>query len=336
MKRPGLFAFLFLTLVLAACEGTKEPELPLLLAAADESAVHFYLANALREGSEEAVGTWAVPGALDLAARDDGLWLLTEGELRRYAIEGFSETAVPTEESALAGRWALPEACPEGRLHPGGEDVLVVCAADAVYRWHADTLEAVDTAPFAAFAPAAYALVPDPDAAGDLFAVAYARAEGWHFALYAFTEDGTLEASPRYSQDLTTPTAPTGFDLVLDPTTPALHVLAAADPETPALFVFMNTLKKLSSPENVRLVAHVTANQGAAVAYGEGFFALVEGTLYERATYVNYQAGWVSPDLYLYLASEDRLAIWDVAGPPELLGTRAIPDLRALTGFPLR
>jgi len=325
-----LFAVLF-----AGCQGTKEPELPLMLAAAEGDGVRFYLAPSLREGEEQAIGTWAVPGVIDLAARDGELWLLTETELRRYATEGFSETAAPTEESALTASWPLSKACPEGRLRLGREDVLIVCAADAVYRWHAGTLEAVDTAPFAAFAPASYALMPDPDA-GDLFAAAYVQAEGWRFALYAFSEKEALETSPRYSQDLAAPAAPTGFDLALDPTGPTLYVLAAADLDPPALFAYAKAPGKLYTPQTPLPADRVTANLGAAVAYGEGFFAQVGNELYEKATYIPYRAGWLSPDLYLYLAGEEAIFLWDLAGAPRPIGVREIPGIVSLTGFALQ
>ncbi len=72
------------------------------------------------------------------------------------------------------------------------------------------------------------------------------------------------------------------------------------------------------------------------VAYGEGFWVLSEAGRFE-ATYPRIVAGWLDPDLYLYLATDDRLLLYDAAGLPlERLGVRPLGGIRALSGFVLR
>ncbi len=324
-----LWVSLLLALLLVACEGTKEPELPLVLAAGGEEGVRFFLTDALRQGEAAPLGEWRLPGVRDLAARDDGLWLLTENELRRYGLSAFTAEAAPPEAEAREGRWALPAACPEGRLFAGGEDLLVVCAADRVYRLRpGEELQTLDTAEFDAFPEVRYGLYPDPESGEDLLAVVYARAEGWHFALFRGDE-------ATFQKDLEAPANPLGFDLYRTPEEPPrLLILARGEPSR--LFAYRDGLKELAASEGEADPVRVTGDQGTAAAFGQGLWLVQDEKRYETG-YPDFRAGWVSPDLYLYLATEDRLLVYDVAGlPPTRLKTLGLAGIRALAGFALR
>ena len=335
-RRLGLLLLLALAL-LTACQGTKEPEAPLVLATVEGEGLRFYLARALREGDTNSLGAWPIPEIQDAKAWEDALWVLTKNELLRYQTDAFTQDAAPSESEARANSWTLPKSCTKGQLHLGREDVLAVCSSQTVYRLHRGRLTPVDTSELSTYLAVTFALYPGD--IGDMLAVAYALAQGWRLELYDFIESETGETAIalQKEQHAEKPQTPEHFDLALDPSAPTLYVLATANPEAPALFAYTGELGPPHSPENVRFVDRVTATMGVAVAYGEGFFVVQGGQLAEVPTYTDYRAAWISPNLYLYLASEDGLSIYDVAGlPPTRLQNLSLTGIQGLTGFTLR
>jgi len=320
-----LFLLFLLALALAACEGTREPELPVVLLAADDGGVSFHLTRALREGSSGALGRWSLAGVQDLAA-DEKLWVLTDAELRRYATDGFTEDAAPAEGDALEAAWPLPDGCAGGHLALGEREVLVFCAPERVWRLEKDAAPddepaALDTADFAGFTPLDLALFPTDS--GDRPALAYARASGWHFEL--------LGEGPAFARDLATPERAEPLRLHLAAAEGALWALAGGE-----LWRFDgSTLTKKAVAEEAR-PEQLTGDLGVAVAYGEGFLMLSGDERYEVA-YPLVAAGWLDPDLYLYLATGEYLLVYDAAGlPPQRLRSLSLPGVRALSGFVLR
>lgn len=320
-----LLGLLLLVLVLASCEGTREPELPLVLVAADGGGLSFYRTAALREGDATPIGSWTVPGVVDLAGGEK-LWVLTGTELRRYATDGFTPDASPGEGDALEAAWTIPGGCAGGHLALGAAELLVFCAPDRVYRLAkgadaGDPLPPVDTAAFQSFTPLDLALFPGD--AGDRLAVAYARASGWHLEL--------LEGSPPFSRDLPTPVDPVPLRLYLAPADGVLWALAGNE-----LWRFDGSeIARKSTAQNAR-PARLTGDLGLVVAYGEGYLAW-NGSRTEEVTYPVFNAGWLDPDLYLYLATDEGLILYDAAGLPlTRLRTLSLSGIRALSGFVLR
>ncbi len=320
-----LFLLFLLALALAACEGTQEPELPVVLLAADDGGVSFYATAALRRGEADPLGRWALSGIQDLASGEK-LWVLTATELRRYAIDGFTGDAAPPEGDALETAWPLPDGCTGGHLALGAREVLVFCAPERVWRLEkgatsGDEPAALDTAEFAGFSPLDLALFPTDS--GDRPALAYARASGWHFEL--------LGEGPPFVSDPATPERAEPLRLHLAAEDGVLWALAGSE-----LWRFDGrTLAKKAAAAEAR-PERLTGDLGVLVAYGEGFWVLSEAGRFEAA-YPRIVAGWLDPDLYLYLATDDRLLLYDAAGLPlERLGVRPLGGIRALSGFVLR
>ncbi len=320
-----LLGLLLLVLVLASCEGTREPELPLVLVAADGGGLGFYRTAALREGDAAPIGRWTVPGVVDLAGGEK-LWVLTGTELRRYATDGFTPDAVPSEGDALEAAWAIPGGCAGGHLALGAAELLVFCAPERVYRLAKDaealdSLTPVDTTDFQSFTPLDLALFPGD--AGDRRALAYARTSGWRFEL--------LEGSPPFSRDLPTPADPDPLRLYLAPTDGVLWALVGGE-----LWRFDGSrLERKATAQNAR-PARLTGDLGLVVAYGEGYLAW-NGARAEEVAYPAFNAGWLDPDLYLYLATDEHLILYDAAGLPlTRLRTLSLSGIRSLSGFVLR
>ncbi len=331
MKRTRVFWLLALAAFLAGCTGTSEPELPVLVAAADANGVHFLLARALNQGALEKAGSWAMPDVLDLAAGEK-LYLLRRGKLERYRLADFREDAVPDPAAAREQSWAL-SGCDAGYLRLGARDLLAVCGPNAVYRLSdaAGTPEPpqkLDTAALAGFDALAFALYPDPAAGKDRLAFAYARpGGGWHLEVA-----GDDPTAPFFQEDLEAPT-PTAIALRLAPDTGALGALAASEAKS-ALYAYRGGLKKVA--EASRSLPGLTGDQGLWAAYGEGYL-VVYGKAKQEASFPSFRAGWFHPNFYLYLASETGLRVLDVASLPSSYNAFIpLPGIHALTGFTLR
>ncbi len=326
----GLFG-LFL-LLLAGCTGTSEPEIPVLVAAADASGVRFLLARDLNQGRLTEVGDWSVAGVADLLAAGGKLYLLAGGKLARYDLGGFSEAAVPDPATAREESWPIPS-CDAGYLRAGAADLLIVCGPNAVYRLKDAATAAGPPQPepgtaALGFDALAFALYPDNGAGKDRLAFAYARpGGGWHLEVA-----GDAPGTPLFQKDLDAPT-PSRIVLRRAPEAGGLGVLASADGSS-ALYAFRGDLDRLA--EAGRSFAGLTGDQGLWAAYGTGYL-VVQGKEKAEAGYPSYRAGWFHPDFYLYLASDTGLDVLDVATLPIAYQRHvALAGVRALTGFPLR
>ena len=143
MKRFSLFVLI--AWLAAACTGTKEPPLELLLAVGEGDRVVFYPA-----GTEpaSALGDWSVGAAVQDLARPVGearLWVLTAGELLAFPLSGaaldHAPDPLPAEE-----QFSLGGTCHEGRLSLGERRLLVHCPQLGVWTVSlaAPALEPVD------------------------------------------------------------------------------------------------------------------------------------------------------------------------------------------------
>ena len=138
---------LILLVWLAACTGTSEPPLDLLLAVGDGDTVAFYPA-----GSDDAaaVGSWQIGAAVvDLLrpAGESHLWVLTAGRLLAYPLRGGSLSSPPAETQAVFSL-ELPEDCSNGQLVSGEARFLLSCGNGTAWTvpLNAPALSPVETA----------------------------------------------------------------------------------------------------------------------------------------------------------------------------------------------
>ena len=318
MRRLILLSLLFL----AACVGTKEQVLPLLLVTAGDEGLSFYLADALREGEDAPLGRWEGIDAVDVFADEETLWVLTPSALYGYDAALFSAEAVPNEAEAKKISLALDD-CAEGYLKAGAYDLLVVCANDRVYRVKGGELLHEDVAELAALPAVAYALYPDPEAGEDLLAAAYAGAEG--FSLVVGEEE--LDA-PR-------PALVEALDLYLPPGGETLYLLAVAGGgENSLVYTYTGELKEVAGAKESE-PRRLAGEPSAVVAYGQGVLLVKEKA--EFATYYDYAAAYVDKNLYLYLAGDRALLVYDLAAsPPYRVRYLAVGGVRSVTGLLLR
>jgi len=332
MKRMPFI--LGLLLLLAGCTGTSEPELPMLVAAADATSLHFLKARAANQGQLAEAGTWAKTGVLDLATLGGKLFVLTKDALARYDLAGFTEDTVPGEAAALDASWPL-SGCDAGYLRRGRTDLLVVCGSDAVFRLPNAATAAgppqgePGTGTLAGFQPLAFALYPDNGAGKDRLAFAYTRpGGGWHLEIV-----GDDPTSPYFQKDLATPTPTTmAFHLATDSGTLGLVL---SDGTQSALYAFDGQLKRVAGVP--RRLSHLAGDLGLWAAFGEDGYLVVQGQAKAEATYPAFQAGWFHPNFYLYLASSTGITVLDVASPENPYPVHLpLPGVHALTGFTLQ
>ncbi len=323
-----------LLLLLAGCTGTSEPELPMLVAAADATGLHFLKARAANQGQLAVAGAWTQTGVLDLAVLGGKLFVLSQGALARYDLAGFTEDAVPGEAAALEARWPL-SGCDAGHLRRGRTDLLVVCGPGAVFRLP-DAATAAGppgkepgTDALAGFDPLAFALYPDGAAGKDRLAFAYARpGGGWHLEIV-----GDDPNTPYFQKDLAAPT-PTGIAFHLAAVSGALG-LVVSDGTQSTLYAFDGRLKTLAGV--TRRLDGLAGDLGLWAAFGEGGYLVVQGQAKAEASYPAFRAGWFHPDFYLYLAADSGITVLDVASLENPYPVYLpLPGVRALTGFTLR
>lgn len=127
-----LASLILLVWLLAACTGTKEPPLELLLAVGEGTRVVFYPAGTEAAGD---VGAWELGATVVDLARPAGaarLWALAGDELRAYPLAGSrvdrAPDAVPPEVVLDLGG-----ACSAGTLQAGEQLLLVDCGALGVW-----------------------------------------------------------------------------------------------------------------------------------------------------------------------------------------------------------
>lgn len=130
MKR--LASLILLVWLAAACTGTKEPPLELLLAVGEGERVVFYPAGTEAAGD---VGAWELGATvLDLArpAGEARLWVLLTDELRAYPLSGSRIDRAP-DAAAPAVALDLGGVCLGGTLTAGAQRLLVDCGALGVW-----------------------------------------------------------------------------------------------------------------------------------------------------------------------------------------------------------
>ena len=146
---------LLLLVLLAACTGTSEPPLDLLLAVGSGNSVVFYPA-----GVDDAapIGSWEIGAEVVDLLRPSGepsLWVLTPARLLVYPLSGGSLSAPPSQTSASASL-ELGVDCAGGRLTAGEARALVDCRNGSVW-----------TVPFAE--PALEPVATNEDEAGTVY-----------------------------------------------------------------------------------------------------------------------------------------------------------------------
>ncbi|WP_456413665.1 hypothetical protein [Oceanithermus profundus] len=130
MKRLwGLAALLWL---IAACTGTQEPPLELLLAVGEGERVVFYPA-----GTEPAaaLGAWDLGVTVQDLARPPGdtrLWVLAPDALRAYPVGGAQVDRAP-DPAPPEVELPLGVVCADGGLRVGENHLLVDCGASGVW-----------------------------------------------------------------------------------------------------------------------------------------------------------------------------------------------------------
>ncbi|WP_457632166.1 hypothetical protein [Oceanithermus desulfurans] len=130
MKR--LWGLAALVLLIAACTGTQEPPLELLLAVGEGEQVVFYPA-----GTEPAaaLGSWDLGATvLDLArpAGETRLWVLAPDALRAYPLAGVDVDQAPPAAPPTV-ELPLGTVCGAGTLQVGENHLLVDCGASGVW-----------------------------------------------------------------------------------------------------------------------------------------------------------------------------------------------------------
>jgi len=136
---------LFLLVFLAACTGTQEPPLELLIAVGEGERVVFYPAGTDAAAS---LGFWDLGATVQDLARPAGetrLWVLAQDALRAYPLAGARVDRAP-DPAAPEVELPLGVVCAGGTLQEGENHLLVDCGASGVWTVAlADpALEAVD------------------------------------------------------------------------------------------------------------------------------------------------------------------------------------------------
>ena len=322
-------AALLLLLLAAGCTGTHEPEVPAVVAAADGGGVGFYLSSAWNRGETGGLGRWEVAGVRDLLAWGDRLYLLTEGRLVRYRTDGFAADSVPAEDEAREASWELD--CPGRGLAAGDWDLIVVCEDGGVRRLgllasESEESSAEDTADLAGFEALSFALYPDRRAGLDRLAYAYARSRGWHLEVAGDGGEPYLSLD-RDQPEVVSATALGFFEGM------GLGAAASGGGEG-RVYLLGEELAELASA-GVEL-HRVVGGGGVLAGFGRGFLLVSTEGGKASQTYTEYRAGWLHPDLYLYLAADERVEVLDVVALPELERRQVpVPGVVAIAGFPL-
>ncbi len=318
-----------LTLLLAACTGSQEPALEALLAAGGEGQVAFYRALDLQRGLSSPVATWSAPGLQDLAYSQAfrRLFLLFPDRLEAYDATGFSLTAVPQTPTAAL---PLPSDCTGGYLRLGQNALLAHCPSGTAYLFPLPDPSALEEADLTGLPPSSR-LALLPLGGQDLLAYLTGEAMGYRPAR-------NPSGAPALEKPLDAPLSGNPSDLRADGSRGRLLGLGPAATEARLYTLQNETLgsrKVLGDfPGEARLALDPVAG---LVALGRGFQVLEPRDSGPQETFTPFQAGLVGQDGYLYLATGNRLQVYDlVPSPPQRV---ALPTLglspRALALIPV-
>jgi len=314
--------WLLLLLLLSACTGSQEPPLPALVAAGSGSEVGFYRARDLQAGLATPVATWSTPDLQDLAywGSQGRLYLLFRDRLEAYDTSGFSESAAPEDLLATA---PLPADCFGGYLRLGQNRLLVHCPGAGRALLFPPGLEDPEEADLTGLeAPLRLALLPQ----GTLDLLAYMTPSAM-----GFRPAQNPGGSPRLEKPLDAPLAQGPFDLKADGSRGRLLGLGATATETRLYTLLGDTLQSRKVlgdfPGQARTQLALDPVAGLVV-YGQGFQVLEPRDSGPQEVFLNFAAGLVGQDAYLYLAAGSLLYVYDlVPSPPQRV---ALPSL----GFP--
>lgn len=319
------FAWLFL-LFLAACTGTSETEPPVVVAVATNQAIIFLDAHALNQGRWAEIGRWDVAGTEDLLASGDRLFVLSAGTLFRYRLDGFSLSAVPAPAAALEASWSLGD-CQGTALKAGRQDLIVLCQGGAVLRLAQNAPPGTEPvpAPVASFPPeTTYALYPA--SSGDELAAAYPSAGG---VVLEIPDLGTNQQIPTNLQVQSLALAWDGQNL-------GLMASGLGGTQVFRWRQGQTTPERLAEDSQVEARGLLGA-AGLWLAYGQGYLLTDSNRAASGQPFTRFEAAWLHPDLYLYLAGDSTFSVLDVAAlPPTPLGNLpGAAGIVAITGWVL-
>ena len=292
---------LLLLFLLAACTGTSEPPLDLLLAVGDGNTVAFYPA-----GSEDSavVGTWSIGADVVDLARPEGearLWVLTPDKLLAYPLSGGSPTSPPNAAAAAISLETGTD-CSSGLLDSGETQLLLDCRGGHVW-----------TVPLAT--PAL-----DPiDTSEDDENTIYLLGPGDLITRLTPTPGGFQLKHPGPGQ---------GYSLTVDVGTTANHLTAAWSDKTLLIAVDAggdtrlytwnddsDPPKPAGNPVPLTDISSVLPlNDGWLIGSRQGYVVRrPKKDDLQRPTPVT--AALVTPNLYAYLAGPGRLTVLDLLDP---------------------
>ncbi|WP_457637794.1 hypothetical protein [Oceanithermus sp.] len=287
-----------LLLLLAACTGTSEPPLDILLATGSGNQVVFY-----PSGPEEAesVGSWDVGEEVVDLLRPPGesrLWVLTPAHLLAFPLSGGSLKSAPDQTEAEFS-FELETDCSQGRLRSGQEKLLLTCGGGNVWTvpLSAPQLQPLDTS---GDDPATLYLLGPDDVVTRLvpglngFSIDYADS---HFEVDSGQVASGLQA---IWNDQTLEVALEGETQTL------LYTWTAGSPDAPQ-----------QSGEPVALTGlSFIFNYGSGVVLGgDGGYIIrrPDKDDLKRTSPADY--GLYTPNLYAYLAANGKLTVIDLLDP---------------------
>ncbi|WP_457631152.1 hypothetical protein [Oceanithermus sp.] len=315
-------ALLLSLLLLAACTGTSEPPLDLLLAVGSGDQVVFYPAGTAEAG---AVGQWSLGAAVVDLLRLEGesrLWVLTPDRLLAYPLSGGSLTSPP---AAVAPSVSLEIGadCSGGRLEAGSARLLLDCGGGLVWTapLGAPALETVDTSGDAT--GTVYLLGPDdrltrvaPTLTG--FTLDYPGEEqDYSFTVYAGAAVNDLAA--RWSAGTLLVALATDVDVRLYTWSPG------TDPP-----------KSAGDPLALTSVRAIVPLSDGWLIGGDGGYVVRRSQTDDLRRTTPVDRGLVTPNLYCYLAAAGRLTVLDLLDPELAEHPRGFPaDPRGLAWLPV-
>jgi len=301
MKRLS-FGFVLLAVLLAACTGTSEPPLNLLLAVGSGSRVYFYPAGV---DDRADVGYWDLGDeVLDLArpVGEERLWVLTSSSLAAYPVAGGGLDRAPQAGDALVSL-ALPADCDSGRLRIGESHLLIDCGAGAVWLTSLSDPALVEVETSEDADGTIYLLGPD-----DRLTRVVPALDGFDLYFPADEEEGLSVTSPvnvdhllaRWNADELLVALDSGSDVRL-----YVWQASSADPPQPSGDPLLLTGAR----------ALVPCGDGCWLVGGDSGYVLRRSDEDDVVRYTPVELGLVSPNQYAYLAADGRLTVLDLLDP---------------------
>ncbi|WP_457628882.1 hypothetical protein [Oceanithermus sp.] len=320
LRRAGMA--LLLLVAAAACTGTEEPPLELLLAVGAGDAVVFYPAGT--DAADE-VGRWSLGAPVVDLARAEGevrLWVLAPDALRAYPLQGSRSDRGP-DPVAASVELPLGVDCSEGTLELGATHLLVQCGADA---WTVPlddpALEPVDTG--ADPEGTLYLLGPD-----DRVVRVEPTVSGFHL-VYPQPPDDPLEYDAGVPAGVAALAAAWSADRLAvalgsgPPADAAFYLWTAGSTEPPRAEA---ALGGLSEPRWLQPL------QDGWLVGGVEFYLLRREGKDDVVRSGGYLDAAVTPDAYAYLIAPGRLVVIDLLDPNLSEHVRAVGAQAAAIAF---